>query len=85
MVGTQAGTPGNGWIVTASAVEDNVAAILWDLNDTGSNESFDVSGDQRTAIFQIFDRELTPAVESEDTALGSRGACRSAATTWSPS
>ncbi|HJZ77433.1 MAG TPA: VCBS repeat-containing protein [Vicinamibacterales bacterium] len=59
VVGTQAGTPGNGWIVTASAVEDNVAAILWDLTDRGSNESFDVSSGQGTAIFQIFDRELT--------------------------
>jgi hypothetical protein len=58
LVGTQAGTPGNNWTITASAIENNVDAILWDLFDTGNNESFDVSSGQDTAIFQIFDREL---------------------------
>jgi hypothetical protein len=56
LVGTQAGTPGNTSTITASAIEDNVSAVLWDLLDT-SNESFDVQSGQGTAIFQIFDRE----------------------------
>jgi len=59
LVGTQAGTPGDTWTITASAIEFNVAAILWDLYDTGTNESFDVSSGQDTAIFQILDRELS--------------------------
>jgi len=82
LVGTQAGTPGNTWTITASAIENNVAAILWDLIDA-SNEIFDVQSGQGTAIFQIFDRELTqlqwnPRIEDFYCAWVGRGLPRGA-------
>jgi Ig-like domain from next to BRCA1 gene len=40
------------------AVEDFVAATLWDLSDSGINEPHDFVSGSATTIFQIFDKEL---------------------------
>ena len=40
------------------AVEDFVAATLWDLSDSGINEPHDFVSGSTTTIFQIFDKEL---------------------------
>jgi hypothetical protein len=63
--GTLAGTsftaiesPASCTVSAGDAVEDFVAATLWDLSDSGSNEAHDFVSGSATVIFQIFDKEL---------------------------